>query len=87
MEVSDEKQNDAPTSQEFVEFMAAHDPGNWRLHGYVVSPYRWDVRISIEGINSIGPITDHDMVDFLRTFRHANVLVAEDEKPVYCWYD
>ena len=83
----DEKQNDAPTVQEFVDFMAAHDPDNWFLHGYVVSPYREDVRVSIEGIGSIGPITDHDMVDFLRTFRTADILTAEDGNPVFCWYD
>ena len=83
----EDKQNESPTAQEFVDFMAAHDPDNWFLHGYVVSPYREDVRVSIEGIGSVGPITDHDMVDFLRTFRHADSLIAEDEQPVFCWYD
>ena len=83
----EDKQNDAPTAQEFLDFMAAHDPDNWTLHGYSVSPTREDVRVSIEGIRSLRPLTDHDMVDFLRTFRSATKLIAEDEKPVYCWYD
>lgn len=82
-----DKQNDAPTAQEFVDFMAAHDPDNWTLHGYSVSPEREDVRVTIEGIESVGPLTDHDMVDFLRTFLLANKLTAEDEKPVRCWFD
>ena len=84
---SEDKQNDAPTAQEFIDFMTAHNPDNWTLHGYSVSPKREDVRISIDGIGSIGPLADHDMVDFLRTFRTANVLNAEDGKPVSCWYD
>ena len=82
-----EKQNEAPTVQAFIDFVAAHDPDRWYLHGYVVSPYRADVRISVEGIRSLGSIADHDMVDFLRTFRKADTLFAEDGEPVYCWYD
>ena len=82
-----DKQNDAPTAQEFIGFMEQHDPGNWTLSGYSVSPARDDVRVSIDGIRSFGPLTDRDMVDFLRTFRTANKLVAEDNQPVFCWYD
>ena len=83
----DDKQNDAPTVQEFIDFMVAHHPEKWYLHGYVVSPYRADVRISIEGIASLGPISDHDLVDFLLAFRKADTLFVEDDEPVYCWYD
>lgn len=83
----EDQQNYAPTAKEFVDFMDAHDPDNWTLHGYSVSPEREDVRATIEGIESVGPLTDHDMVDFLRTFRIADKLIADDEKPVYCWYD
>lgn len=83
----EDQQNYAPTAKEFVDFMDAHDPDNWTLRGYSVSPEREDVRVTIEGIESVGPLTDHDMVDFLRTFRIADKLIADDEKPVYCWYD
>lgn len=83
----DDRQNDSPTAQEFVGFMEQHNPENWVLNGYVISPLRKDVRVSIEGIDSIGPLTDHDMADFLRTFRDADSLYAEDGEPVSCWYD
>ena len=82
-----DRQNEAPTAQAFVDFMEQHDPGNWILSGYSVAPDREDVRVSIDGIKSLGPLTDHDMVDFLRTFRDADELIAEDEQPVFCWYD
>ena len=83
----EDKQNEAPTAQEFIDFMKQHDPDNWTLIGYAVSPTREDVRVSIEGIRSDRPLLDHDMVDFLRTFRDADKLIAEDGQPVFCWYD
>lgn len=83
----EDKQNYAPTAQEFVRFMATHNPENWLLIGYSVSPKRKDVRVTIEGIKSIGPVSDHDMADFLRIFRQADALTANDGEPVSCWFD
>ncbi len=83
----EDRQNEAPRAEDFIRFMAEHEPERWFLHGYAVSPAREDVRISIEGIGSIGSLSDHDMVDFLRTFSSADSLFAEDGRPVFCWYD
>ena len=83
----EDKQNEAPTAQEFITFMKQHDPNNWILHGYAISPKREDVRVSIEGIESIDPLSDHDMVDFLRTFRDADSLITDSNLQVFCWYD
>lgn len=83
----EDKQNEAPTAQEFIDFMKQHDPDNWILIGYAISPTREDVRVSIEGIESVRSLSEHDMVDFLRVFRDADKLIAEDGQPVFGWYD
>ena len=43
----DDAQNEAPSSRQFMAFMALHP--KLLAHGYVVSPSRDDCRVSIEG--------------------------------------
>lgn len=80
-------QNSSPTAEEFIVFAKRHNPSNWSFHGYVVSPERSDCRVTIEGIESNGPLTKDDLIDFLLLVSSADDLVADRDKPVYCWYD
>ena len=82
-----ERQNASPTVAEYIAFVKDHNPNNWSFHGYVVSPDRNDCRVSIEGIESNGPLSKDDLIDFLLLFSWANELDAERDEPVYCWYD
>lgn len=79
--------NCSPTVSEFVEFVEEHNPANWRFHGYVVSAERDDTRVTIEGINSVKPLSKDDLIDLLQEYRLADELIAERDKAVYCWYD
>ena len=84
----EEKHNELePSVRELVDFIERHDPANWVLHGYSVSPKRPDVRVSIEGIRSIKPLTAEELADYLSVFNAASELIAEAGKPVFCRYD
>lgn len=83
----DDAQNDSPTTQEIVNFVVHHNPDNWYFHGYVVSPERRDVRVTITGIASRKPIEGNDLIDFLKVFRYASILSADEGESAYCWYD
>lgn len=80
-------QNSSLTVSSIVKFVEEHDPANWRFHGYVVSAERNDTRVSIEGINSLKPLSKDDLIDFLQEFRYADELDAERDETVFCWYD
>lgn len=82
----EDAQNLSPTAQEMVSFC---DDGTerWYLHGYVVSPTRYDTRVTFEGIGSYEALPADAMVDFLLFARGADELQAERNGPVYCWYD
>lgn len=84
-----ESQNLAPTTKVFMDFVLSHGKDNWIFHGYAVSPERTDCRVTIEGIESTGPLTSKDLIDFLMMFRRADELDADDNKDgsAYCWYD
>lgn len=83
-----DQQNFAPTAGEFVDFMMTHNPDNWRLTGYAVSPKRKDVRISIDGIRSVTPLTEKkDIEDFFGLFRTADEFEFSFSEPVRCWFD
>lgn len=85
-----ETQNDSPTIQEFLEFMSVYP--NVTVHGYVVSPYREDCRVSVEGIEcplGIMNIEDHydkvQMHDMLYLCRYADELTFDNS--FYAWWD
>lgn len=83
----EEAQNDSPTVQQFVDFIKSSDnPDSWRLHGYVVSPLRSDVRVSVDGIESVEPITTDTLLEFAMANRYADELLCSDGM-AYCWYD
>lgn len=84
----EEAQNSSPTIREFLEFIESQpDPENWYLHGYSVSPEREDVRVSIEGIGSYGPVASENLADFVMENRFADTLDIMPDHKVYCWYD
>lgn len=83
----EETQNDSPTVQQFVDFIKGGDnPDGWRLHGYAVSPLREDVRVSVEGIESVEPIDTETLLEFAMSNRYADELLCSNGM-AYCWYD
>lgn len=77
-------QNDSPTLREFVNLAA--DFGGATLHGYAVSAFRDDCRISVEGMEVRGPVSDANQTKFLKAFRQADELDVSDSG-AYCWFD
>ncbi len=92
-----EKQNDAPTTEEFLMFLQ-----RWpvlRVHGYFVVGDRSDYRISIEGAMtevleretrfsmrlSTEGVTEELMQAFVDEYEFADELSIRDG--LYCWYD
>jgi hypothetical protein len=81
---AEDAQNDAPTYEQFLEFMDAHP--KCKAHGYAVSPDRDDYRISIEGVGMRGRVTRAMLQNFTDFARHADEFYA-DSKGLYCWWD
>lgn len=82
----DEEMDRGARAQDFINFVEEHGPEYWTFHGYVVSPDRFDKRVTIEGIKSQGYLIKDDLIDFLFEFRMADELDFEDGI-AYCWYD
>ena len=90
----DDKQNEAPTAGEFIEFCKNHPNIDCRLLGYAVSPQRNDCRVSIEGLKCK---TDDSQFfdDFVRMFSDADEYEVDEYDPwdhpgeyyFRCWYD
>ena len=78
----DSCQNSSPSIGEFMVFMEEHP--NVTCHGYVVSPYRQDYRISVEGLECLKDI-ENVRSDF-EEFSWADEYVVSDES-LYCWWD
>ena len=51
-----DRQNNSPTAGEFMKFMEKHP--NVKCHGYMVSPFRRDYRITLEGLECYENIAD-----------------------------
>lgn len=77
-------QNYAPTIEEIMEFMKNHS--GFTAHGYVVSPERSNYRLSIEGVEKEGNITNSDKGAFIELFGDADELTMDDNW-LYCWFD
>lgn len=81
----EETQNDAPSIQEFLDFMKKYPQA--RAHGYVVSNERDDVRVSVEGLE-----VDRDDVTF-ELFREFVALCRfadefdDCDNGLYAWWD
>lgn len=77
-------QNYSPTNEEFVQFLKENP--EFTAHGYIVSPERSDVRISIEGVRS-GVYPERDSIlKFVEMFRDADSFEIDDDG-MYCWFD
>ena len=77
-------QNDSPTNEEFVQFLESHP--EFIAHGYVVSPERHDVRISIEGIEFEGYPERDLLFEFVDKFHYADGFEISNDG-LYCWFD
>lgn len=85
-----EKQNDSPSIGTFLDFM--HDFPGLTAHGYVVSPYRDDYRVTVEGLEFKGKITPEMRKVFSQFKKRGPDWNSADEfelKPNYfrCWWD
>lgn len=81
----DDKQNEAPTIQEFYEFMKKYPCV--KAHGYAVDRGRSDYRVSIEGLDHAGnDISKELQLDFIKLCRKADELTCT-EKRLYSWWD
>ena len=77
-------QNDSPSVKEFMAFMKKY-PAVTAI-GYVVSPKRDDVRVSLEGIEcEQAEVTPELKDDFIEMCRYADEL--EIKKGLYAWWD
>ena len=80
----EEQQNNAPKVRDFYDFLLKH-PSVF-IYGYVVSPFRKDYRVSIEGMavneEDVDELLKEDFMDFCKT--------ADDIKTdegLVCWWD
>ena len=81
----EEIQNDAPSVEEFLEFMRKYPIT--LTHGYVVSNDREDVRISLEGLEiDREHVTFELFRDFVALCRCADEF-DDDDKGLYSWWD
>lgn len=80
----EDKQNDAPTLGELLDFAEYYGPESYVFGGYVVSPKRSDCRVSINSIEFIAEHFDDD--DEEQAFEELTQYA--DEKDIdYAWWD
>ncbi len=79
-----EQQNDCPSIGEILGFLKENP--RFTVHGYVVTPRRSDVRVSVEGVELRGIATADEIVNFTKMFRKADEF-SIDSHYVRCWYD
>jgi hypothetical protein len=86
-----ETQNDSPDIASYVEFLEQHSKySKLTLHGYIITPTRSDVRVSVEGLE--GELGQDDLPDFAILFRYADEFSIDTPEhfgqfTVRCWYD
>jgi hypothetical protein len=80
----EDAQNCAPTYGEIVEFIKQYP--EITAHGYIVSPNRADYRVTLEGVEYSGAISQELRKDFIDMFRKADDFICDREK-LFCWYD
>jgi hypothetical protein len=76
--------NNAPSVRSFFTFMA-ENPGT-RAHGYAISPFREDYRITIEGLLVAPDDATSEIRDAFKNFSET----ADDVKigaMLWCWWD
>ena len=78
-----DKQNEAPTLGEFLEFMKLHP--EFKAHGYIVSNDRDDRRITIEGLE--GTAKDElSLTEFKNLCEYADEFRCENGN-CFSWWD
>lgn len=82
----DDTQNSSPTMKEMVDF-CDDETDFWYLHGYAVSPNRFDCRVTFEGVGSHGVLGLDAAYEFLKHFRDADEITIGCDSPAWCWYD
>ncbi len=82
-----ERHGRAPRAEEMLSFCEGEAGAHWYLHGFVVSAERADSRVALEGIGSDAPLGPAQRARFSRAFQDADILVTEEDKGCYCWYD
>lgn len=77
-------QNNSPTIKKIMEFLTAYPV--FRGIGYVITPLREDCRVSIEGVEVMGNVSEDDRKAFKKMFKNADEFTNE---PGYlrAWYD
>lgn len=81
----EDKQNDAPSVEEFLDFMRKHDVAS--AHGYVVENEREDRRVSIEGLMIARQYVTCELFrDFVELCRFADEF-NDDDNGLYSWWD
>ena len=80
-----DKQNNAPTLGEFLEFMKTHP--DYKAHGYAIENTRKDYRVTVEGLEKNGHEDDPDTIsEFTDLFKYADTFSVNGDG-MYCWYD
>jgi hypothetical protein len=77
-------QDSAPSFKEITEFLERNP--NFTGHGYAVSPDRNDYRVTLEGVESRGPISNKERNDFVYWFRQADDFSLSDDG-AFAWFD
>lgn len=79
-----DQQNLAPTLGAFKAFMEKHP--RFTAHGYAVHYSREDYRVTIEGLELLGPATPEEESDFRKLADNADDFWVTPQKS-YCWFD
>ena len=80
-----EKHNDAPTVEQFLDFMSKY-PG-YIASGYVISDKRNDYRVSITGLKrGEGFYSREERDDFYELFKDADDFEISTTN-MFCWFD
>lgn len=86
----DERQNDSPSIQEFLDYVTGEED-KVLFKCYAVSPRRSDYRVNIEGVSIIIPHDNYNLVSyFVETFRDADEFSFEHDGEEYyleAWWD
>lgn len=80
----EEQQNNAPKVQDFYEFLVRYP--NVLVYGYVVSPFRKDYRVSIEGMivneQDVDKLLMEEFLEFSKTADQIRI-----DEGLVCWWD
>ncbi len=79
-----ESQNESPTFADFLAFVEKYPFVT--AHGYAVSPFRDDYRVTVEGLEFTGVVSEEVQRDFERMNDSADEFICTSER-LFCWFD